>query len=60
MAIYSISDAKLESGSSSSFGEMTSQNFSWKKGTSHKFKYLPPGNGFNFTKNEFYVQNRSF
>ena len=31
----SIADAKFESGSSSSFGDMTSQMFPRKKGTSH-------------------------
>ena len=50
-----IPDAKFESGSSSSFGDMTSQNFPWKKGTSHrcKFGYLPPENGFRFKKKSF-------
>ena len=55
----SISDAKFESDSSSSFGDMTSQNFPRKKGTVMKFGYLPPENGFNFKKMSFYVQNRS-
>ena len=32
----SIPDAKFESDSSSSFGDMTSQNFPRKKGTSHE------------------------
>ena len=31
-----VSDAKFESGSFSSVGDMTSQNFSFKKGTSHQ------------------------
>ena len=34
----SIPYAKFESGSSSSFGEMTSQNFPLKKGTSHQVR----------------------
>ena len=42
----SIYDAKFESGSSSSFGDMRSQNFPQKKRTSHQI-------GFNFSKNEF-------
>ena len=46
----SIPDAKFESDSSSSFGDMTSQM---------KIGYLPPENGFNFKKMSFYVQNRS-
>ena len=32
----SIPDAKFESGSSVSFGDMTSQNFPRKKGTRHQ------------------------
>ena len=55
----SIPDAKFESGSPSSFGDMTSQNFSWKKGMGHQIGYLPPENRFNFLKISFYVQNRS-
>ena len=47
----SIPDAKCESDSSSSFGDMTSQVM--------KFGYLPPENEFNFRKMSFYVQNRS-
>ena len=52
----SIPDAKFESSSSPSFGDMTSQNFNWKKGKSHEIRLFTPGNGSNFT---FYVQNRS-
>ena len=55
----SIPDAKFASGSSSSFGDMTSQNFPWKKERVIKFGYLPPENGFNFKNMTFYVQNRS-
>ena len=51
-------DAKFASGSVSIFGDMTSQIFSLKKGQVIEFGYLPPENGFNFLKNEFYVQNR--
>ena len=46
----SIPDAKFESGSSSSFGDMTSQNFPWKKGRSHQIRLFTPQNGFNFKK----------
>ena len=38
----SIPDAKFESDSSSSFGDMTSQNFSRKKGTSHEISAIYP------------------
>ena len=37
-----IPDAKFESDSSSSFGDMTSQNFPWKKGTSHEIRIFNP------------------
>ena len=39
----SISDAKFESDSSSSFGDMTSQNFPRKKGTSQEIRLFTPG-----------------
>ena len=39
----SIPDAKFESGSSFSFGDMTSQNFPQKKGTSYQIRLLTPG-----------------
>ena len=39
----SIPDAKFESDSSSSFGDMTSQIFPRKKGTSHKIRLFTPG-----------------
>ena len=51
----SMPDAKFESGSFSSFGEMTSQNFPLKRGTSHKIRIFTPENGFNFEKMSFYV-----
>ena len=35
-------DAKFESGSFSIFGDMTSQNFYLKKGTSHQISYIYP------------------
>ena len=43
-------DAKLESGSLSGFGDMTSQNFHLKKGTSHRIRIFTPENGFNLKK----------
>ena len=43
-----IPDAKFESGSSPSFGDMTSQNFLRKKGMSHQIRLFTPENGFNF------------
>ena len=55
----SIPDAKFESGSFSSFGDMTSQNLPRKKGTSHQIRLFTPENGFNIKKMSFYVQNRS-
>ena len=55
----SIPDAKFEVDSSFSFGDMTSQNFPQKKGTSHPIRLFTPKNGFNFKKTSFYVQNRS-
>ena len=39
----SIPDAKFESDSSSSFGDMTSQNFPRNKGTSHEIRLFTPG-----------------
>ena len=44
----SIPDAKFESGSSPSFGDMTSQNFLGRRERVIKFGYLPPENRFNF------------
>ena len=39
----SIPGAKFKSGSSSSFGDMMSQNFPGKKGTSHQIRLFTPG-----------------
>ena len=39
----SIPDAKFEVDSSFSFGDMTSQNFPQKKGTSHPSRLFTPG-----------------
>ena len=38
-----IADAKFKSDSSSSFGDMASQNFPRKKGTSHEIQLFTPG-----------------
>ena len=46
-------DAKFEYGSFSGFGDMTSQNFSLKKGTVIDFGYFTPGNGFKLKKEIF-------
>ena len=48
----SIPDAKFEADSSSSFGDITSQNFPRKKGASHQIRIFTPENGFNFKTNE--------
>ena len=48
MSHKSMLHAKFESGSLSSFGDMTSQTFSLKKGMNHQIGYLPPENGFSF------------
>ena len=39
----SMPDANFESGSISGFGDMTSQNFPLKRGTSHKIRIFTPG-----------------
>ena len=49
----SIPDAKFESGTSSRFGDMTSQNFPQKKGTSHQIRLFTPGKWVSLLKNEF-------
>ena len=48
-----IADEKVESGGSSSFGDLTSQISLRRKERVIKFGYLSPENGFNFEKNEF-------
>ena len=60
----SIPDAKFESGSSSCFGDMTSQHFPHKKGTSHQIQLFTPRktglslkNEFLFPKSFFQTQN---
>ena len=58
----SMPGAKFESGSFSSLGDMTSQNFPLKSGASHKIWIFTPENGFNFNFEimSSYVQIRSF
>ena len=52
-------DAKFESGSFSSFGDMMSQIFPLKRETSHKNSDIYPRKIDLTLKNEFYVQIRS-
>ena len=55
----SIPDTKFESGSSFSFGDMTSRNFPQKKGTTHQIQlFTPVKRGLTFKQMSFYVQNR--
>ena len=49
----SMPDAKFESGSFSSFGDMTSQKFPLKRGTVIKFRYLPPEMDLSLKKMSF-------
>ena len=63
----SIPDAKFEADSSSSFGDMTSQNFPRKKGTSHQIRLFTPGkrvsrlkNGFLCPQNHIFSHHLSF
>ena len=57
----SMADAKFESGSFSSFGDMTSQNFPLERGEQViKFGYVPPEMDLTLKKMSFYVQIRSF
>ena len=46
-----IPDAKFESASFSSFGDITSQNFPQKKGTSHQIRLFTPGKQISLLKN---------
>ena len=46
----SIPDATFEADSFSSFGDMTSQNFPRKKGTSDQTRLFTPGIGYNRTE----------
>ena len=45
----SMPDAKFEFGSFTSFGNMMSQNFPVKKGTSHQILTFTQENGFKFS-----------
>ena len=49
----SIPDAKFEVDSSSRFGDITSQNFPQKKGTSRRIRLFTPGKRVELLKNEF-------
>ena len=49
----SIPDAKFEFDSSFSFGDMTSQNFPQKKGTSHPIRLYPRKMGLTLKKRVF-------
>ena len=49
----SIPDTKFEADSSSSFEDMTSQNFPRNKGTSHQLRLFTPGKRAKLLKNEF-------
>ena len=57
-------DAKFESDSFPSFGDMTSLNFPLKKGMNNEYSnlvgYLPQENELNLKIKRFYVQIRSF
>ena len=55
----SIPYAEFESSSCFSFGDKTSQSFPWKKEMNHQIRLFTLGDGFNFKKVSFYVQNRS-
>ena len=56
----SIPDAKFESVSLVSFGGMTSQKLSRKKGMSHQIRLFTPTELDKLEKYDFLVQNRSF
>ena len=43
-----MTDTKFESGSFPNFGDMTSQTFPLKKGTSHRIRTFIPEKWFNF------------
>ena len=53
-------DARFESGSFFSFGDMMSQNFPLKWGTSYQIRIFTLGRWDDFEKMSFRVQNRSF
>ena len=56
----SIPDAKFEAGNSSSFRDMTSQNFPRKKGISRKIRlFTTRKTGLTLKKMSFYVLNHS-
>ena len=49
---------ECESGSFSSFGDRRHKISLWRRDQVIRFGYLPPENGFNFKKMNFYVQNQ--
>ena len=51
----SMPDARFEFGSLVIFGDMTSQNLSLKKETSHRIRLFTPGKWVSFLKSEFYM-----
>ena len=55
----SIPTAKFEVDSFSSSGDMTSQNFPWKKGTSREISLFTPKTVLTFSKNVFQFQQVS-
>ena len=55
----SIPDAKFESGSSSCFGDMMSQNFPWKKGT-NQIRLFAPGKRVKLLKKNEFLCPESF
>ena len=56
----SIPDAKFEVDSSFSFGDMTSQNFPRKKGTSHQIRLFTPGKRVKLKKIAFLCPDSFF
>ena len=56
----SMPDIKSGFGSFSSFGDMTSQNFPFKKGTSHRIRIFAPENGFNSKKSFSFISTQNW
>ena len=48
-------DANFDSGSFSSFGDMTSQNFLLKKGESYQIRILTPENGYDLKEKRVFM-----
>ena len=53
-----IPDAKFEFRTFPIFGDMTHKLSLSKREQVIEFEHLPPGNGFNFLKNEFFMCRR--